>query len=346
MSQQKIPNLPNLPDPEALFSSWWPIIIAVVCGFTYALRQYMRGSRCTSQIKLDGKVALVTGGGSGIGKFVAIDLAQRGCKVYITVRNEEQGQKALKSIEYRMKKGDVKYLVCELDKLKSVREFASAFKKKEEKLHYLIHSAGVMMPEYTNTEDNFELQFQVNYLASALLTSLLTCSLEAATPSRVIFLIAPAYNLGEINWEAAIDPNIAEKDYTPGKYYAQSKLAVVLFSLVLAEKLKEKGVIVHCANPGVTNTKIYRHMPFRKSAFISLSFSPFIWFFMKHPEDGAQTPLYCALSEFAGKETGKYYKECAIEKLSEKAEDAELQKKVWERTLEWLNIKEFGKTDD
>lgn len=72
--------------------------------------------------------------------------------------------------------------------------------------------------------------------------------------------------------------------------------------------LVDDDVHVHSVLPGVVNTNIYRHLPFRKSAFVSLSFAPFLWFLMKSDEDGAQTLLYALLSESAGKTTGKIYK--------------------------------------
>lgn len=70
----------------------------------------------------------------------------------------------------------------------------------------------------------------------------------------------------------------------------------------------DADVHVHCVLPGVVNTNIYRHLPFRKSAFVAVSFAPFFWFLTKTPDDGAQTTLYALLGVSAGKTTGKIYK--------------------------------------
>ena len=71
---------------------------------------------------------------------------------------------------------------------------------------------------------------------------------------------------------------------------------------------EEGGITVHQVLPGIARTKIYRYMPFQQSGFIALSFAPIMWFLMKTAEDGSQTVLYAALSEFAGKTSGMLYK--------------------------------------
>lgn len=327
-----------MPNPEAIFESWWPIIIGIIGGVGYALRQYMRGARCISELKLEDKVAIVTGGGSGIGKQLVIDLAKRGCKVYTTARNQEQAKATEQDIRQSSKSELVHCLVCELDKFSSVKSFVAAFKKKEEQLHYLVHNAGVMMCDFNKTEDGHEEQFQVNYLSPFLMTSLLQDYLKNSTPSRVLLATAPAYKLGSSTFTDCPP----EDKYNTGDAYAQSKLALVLFGVTLAEKLKDADVHVRCVLPGVVNTNIYRHLPFRKSAFVAVSFAPFFWFLTKTPDDGAQTTLYALLGVSAGKTTGKIYKECAETEYADIVKDEELQKSLWKQTLEWTKVKEFG----
>uniref|UniRef100_A0A8W8IEQ9 NAD(P)-binding protein n=1 Tax=Magallana gigas TaxID=29159 RepID=A0A8W8IEQ9_MAGGI len=250
---------PNMPNPEAIFESWWPIIIGIIGGVGYALRQYMRGARCISELKLEDKVAIVTGGGSGIGKQLAIDLAKRGCKVYTTARNQEQAKATEQDIRQSSKSELVHCLVCELDKFSSVKSFVAAFKKKEEQLHYLVHNAGVMMCDFNKTEDGHEEQFQVNYLSPFLMTSLLQDYLKNSTPSRVLLATAPAYKLGSSTFTDCPP----EDKYNTGDAYAQSKLALVLFGVTLAEKLKDDGAQTTLyallgVSAGKTTGKIYK----------------------------------------------------------------------------------------
>ncbi|KAJ8308180.1 hypothetical protein KUTeg_013054 [Tegillarca granosa] len=295
--------MPNFPNPDAIFDSWWPIGIALVAGFLYAVRQYMRGAKCISTAKLDGKVAIVTGTTSGIGKFVAKDLAKRGCKVYMACRNTELGDKVGKEIKESTKNDHVYCLKCDLTSFDSIHQFVSAFKK-----------------------------------SPVLLTHLLLDTLKSSSPSRIVNTAAPAYQLGSVNWE---DVNY-KTNFVTGTSFAQSKFALMAFSLELATRLQDSGVVVNCALPGVVNTHIYRHLPFRKSVFVSMSFSPFIWYFMKTVEDGAQTTLFCAVADMCGKLSGKLFKECAPHAFVDSVKELELREKLWKETLKWTGIKEFG----
>ncbi|KAL5008567.1 hypothetical protein ScPMuIL_014148 [Solemya velum] len=225
--------LPNLPDPEALFQSWWPIIIAVVCGTLYAARQYMHGAKCTSQTKLVGKTAIITGGNGSIGFEVALDLAFRGAQVVLACRSEEEGQTAVDKIIEKTNNKKVVAMKCDLMSFDSVKLFVDAFKKKDWPLHILINNAGVMMVnERELSEDSFEKQFQVNYLGAFLLTHLLLDKLKSSSPSRVINTLASAYQLGEIYFD---DISFNEVEYHTGRAFAQSKLALALFTKTLSE---------------------------------------------------------------------------------------------------------------
>ncbi|KAK3586841.1 hypothetical protein CHS0354_034879 [Potamilus streckersoni] len=340
MAHQQTPMFAEgLPDPEKIFQSWWPIIIALAGGFLYGFRQYMRGARCFSEVKLDGKVAIVTGATSGIGKHVAEDFARRGCRVYIACRNMEQGKKVVEEIQEKTKNINIYAEECNLASFKSVRAFVKKFREKEEKLDILVNNAGVMMCPYAETEDKFEEQFQVNFLSHALLTHLLLDLLKNSTPSRIINTTANAFSLGVINFE---DVNFKSHEYSPGVGYSQSKLAVMAFSLALSEHLQDTGVSVYIINPGVVNTNLHRHMPFRQNAFISLGFSPFFWYLTKAPEDGAQTTIYCAISENLENVSGQYYKECQKEKIDKDTVKTELPRKTWDASLNWLQIQKFG----
>lgn len=331
---------PGMPDPEAIFQSWWPIIIALVGGLIYGLRQYFRGARCTSELTLDDKVAIITGGAGGIGRYIAEDFAKRGAKVYLACHNE--AEETVKELKTKTKNEKIYAIQCDLASLKSIQSFVDAFKKKEDKLHYLINNAGVMMAPQSTTEDKFEHHLQVNYLGHFFLTHLLFYTLKQSAPTRVINTTAPAYRLGQLDFD---DINFEKKEYVPSAAYAQSKLAVVFFTKEFAKRFpsEDAGVSMNCVIPGVVRTNIHRHMPFRQSGFINLTFSPFIWFLMKHPEDGAQTTIFCSLADSLSKVTGCLFKECKRETYHENVENDELQEKLWNETLKMLDIKEFGK---
>lgn len=335
---------PGMPNPEAIFESWWPIIIALVGGLLYGIRQYFRGARCTSEIKLDGKVAIVTGGYTGIGKYIVEDFAKRGAKVYIGCRDTTAGEEVAKEMAVRTRNKNIHCLPLDLCSFKSVQAFVDAFKKKEEKLNYLINNAGVMMCPLNMTDDKFEEQIQVNYLSHVLLTHLLFPMLQLSEPARIVNTSAAAYRLGSLDLE---DINFEKKEYSANEAYAQSKLAVTMFTRIFAKKfpLEDSGVTVNAVLPGVVNTGIHRHMPFRKSTFINVSMSPVLWYLMKHPEDGAQVTIFCCLAEALAGVSGELYTDCAKTKYDEITDSEELQEQLWTKTLEWLDIKQFGKQD-
>ncbi|KAL4237832.1 Dipeptidyl peptidase 2 [Mactra antiquata] len=340
-----IPGLPpGMPDPEAIFQSWWPIIIALVGGFVYGLRLYFRGARCTSEAKLDGKVAIVTGGNGGIGQYIVEDFAKRGAKVYIAAKNEENADSVVKELRTKTKSEAIFLMKCDLTSKKSIESFVEAFKKKEENLHFLVNNAGVMMAPKNITEDGFEEHLQVNHMGHFYLTHLLFNTLKASVPSRVVNTTAPAYNLGKIDFE---DLNFKNREYQASEAYAQSKLAVALFTKEFAKKypFEDSGVAMTSAIPGVVRTKIHRHMPFQQNGFINLMFTPVLWYLMKHAEDGAQTTIFCCVADALTSVSGYLYKECLRVPYTDIAEGDELQEQMWNESLKLLKIKEFGKTD-
>ncbi|XP_067682887.1 retinol dehydrogenase 14-like [Haliotis asinina] len=331
------PQLP-FPDPEKIFSSWWPIIIGVAVGIFYAARQWLRGAQFVEDVKLDGKVVIITGGTSGIGYATALYMAKRGAKVTITCRDEALGRAAAEEMK-TLHKQEVTVMKCDLASFKSIREFVEAFKKKEKKLDILINNAGVMMSPQALTEDKFDVQFGVNYLGTFLLTELLLDLLKVTGSSRIVNTSASASNLGEINFD---DINMTE-DYSPGQAYAQSKLAVNLYTLHLAHRLKDTKVIVNVANPGIVNTNGHRHLPFKNNSFLRLSFTPIVWFLMKTPSDGAQTTLLLACSKSVDGLSGKYYKDCTLSELTGKSLDEELQERLYKESVKWTGLEKKTK---
>lgn len=324
----------NMPNPDAIFESWWPFIIAGVAGILYGLRSWLRGPKCVGGAKLNGKTVIVTGANSGIGKAAATEFARRGARLILACRDEAEGRATAE--EMRKETGSINIVFMKLDlaSFKSIRAFVDKFNEKEEKLHMLVNNAGVMMAPEEKSEDKFELQFAVNYLGMFLLTELLLDKLKASAPSRIVNTTAAAANLGQINFD-----NINLKgEYTPGKACAQSKFAVLLYTLHLADRLKDTDVTVNVVNPGVVNSNAHRHMPFKTSTFIRYSFAPFIWFLMKTNEDGAQTTIFCVTAEELEGVRGKLYKDCQEKEVEQSMKDEELQQLLYKFSKEWTKL--------
>ncbi|XP_029642619.1 retinol dehydrogenase 13 [Octopus sinensis] len=320
---------------DAFFSSWFPIIFALIGGFAFAFRQYLRGTPYQSKKQLKKETVLVTGATSGMGQAAATDFASRGARVIMACRDIEAGQKIAQEIQKKTNNTNVTALHCDLSSLDSVRKFVEEFKKRESQLHILINNAGVMMCPKTLSTDKFEMQFAVNYLGPFLLTHLLLDTMKASAPARIVNVTAHAHQLGSINFD---DLN-HDEDYNPGHAYAQSKLAVAMFTITLAKYLEGSEVIVNCINPGIVNTNLHRHMPFRAHSFINMCFSPFVWYMFKKPEDGINTMMFCALEDALGNTSGKYFVECCPVNWHETTQDEDVQKKLWEESLKWTDLK-------
>ena len=154
---------------------------------------------------------------------------------------------------------------------------------------------GVMACPFTKTSDGFEMQLGVNHLGHFLLTNLLLDRLKACAPSRVINVSSKLHNRGQINFEDLQ----SEKSYGGVRAYAQSKLANILFTRQLAERLDGTGVTVCSLTPGFVRTELGRHMFRSKLVYriLWVVLYPLYWLVTKSPSQGAQTLIYCTVAE-------------------------------------------------
>ncbi|XP_057325469.1 retinol dehydrogenase 11-like isoform X1 [Microplitis mediator] len=305
---------------------------------------------CQSKVRLVGKTVVITGANTGIGKETARDLYRRGARVILACRDLTKANAAVEELkntppskpdreQFQGEPGEL--VVCKLNlcSFSSVRECAKTLNDTEPNIHILINNAGVMMCPFGKTEDGFETQLQSNHLGHFLLTLLLLPKIKNSTPARIINVSSMAHSVlgGDIHFD---DINL-EKSYSPLKAYGQSKLANVLFTTELSRRLKEakiEGITVYSLHPGVISTELGRHLDtaFVRGARVFWKYvsAPFV----KTPELGAQTTLHCALDEAAGKETGMYYKECAVTTPSARARDAELAQKLWDESCRMVGL--------
>ncbi|XP_056594658.1 retinol dehydrogenase 12 [Triplophysa dalaica] len=282
----------------------------------------------SSDVRLDGKTAIVTGANTGIGKETAKDLAKRGARVILACRDMFKADQAASDIRREVENAIV--VTCKLDlaDTKSICDFAELIYNTEKSLNFLINNAAVAICPYSTTADGFEMQFGVNHLGHFFLTFLLMDLLKHSAPSKVINVSSLAHSMGKINFE---DLN-SEKSYHPVMAYVQSKLANVLFTRELARKVEEIGVSVYAVNPGVVKTDLVRHM--KKSVqFFVKTFGLLI----KTPAEGAYTTLYCALTP--GLPSGAYYSDCAVAPGSRAAIDNNTASRLWAASCHLLGIR-------
>lgn len=231
--------------------------VVFLCAFYYLLRVFkVNGDPCRSKARLDGKVVLITGGNTGIGKETALGLASRGTRVYLACRDMKKGQLALDEIRKISGNKEIFLKKLDLASCKSIRAFVKDFLAIEKQLHILILNAGVMFTPYKKTEDGFEFQFGVNHLGHFLLTHLCLDRIKESAPSRIIVVSSLAH------FPASVDFNDMQwtKRYNAYLSYCRSKLANVMFARELAKRVSESGVTVCSLHPGTVYTEITRDL--------------------------------------------------------------------------------------
>jgi NAD(P)-dependent dehydrogenase (short-subunit alcohol dehydrogenase family) len=277
--------------------------------------------------ELAGKVYIVTGANTGIGKVTALELARRGARVILASRSADKTQAVIDEIRKATGNADVELLSLDLADLASVRAAAKAFLDRGLPLHGLINNAGLAGLR-GRTADGFEMTFGTNHLGHFLFTALLLDKLKASAPARIVNVSSVAHRRAQgIDWDAVRKP---ARRIDGVHEYAVSKLANVLFTKELARRLAGSGVTAYALHPGAVATDVWRHVPW--------PFRPLIKMFLKSPEEGARTTLYCATAPELAGESGRYYQDSKETPASPVAEDAALAADLWRRSAEWTGI--------
>ncbi|MEG0347562.1 MAG: SDR family oxidoreductase [Acinetobacter sp.] len=279
-----------------------------------------------TQIKLNGKVALVTGANSGIGAVTARELALQGYHVFLACRDADKAQQVINAIDQQSRgQAKAEFIALDLASLDSIRACAAQFLAKKLPLHLLICNAG-LAGHKGMTKSGFELTFGVCHVGHFLLTQLLTEKLIESKPARVVVVSSKAHRHAKgIDFDAVIRPT---ESMGALKEYAVAKLANVLFVKELGRRLYGTGVTAYAVHPGVVSTNVWRSLPKPMVKVLSR------W--MISPEEGAQTTLYCATQPQLSGETGMYYDNCKVTASSGTAQDIQLARLLWEKSSEWV----------
>jgi retinol dehydrogenase 12 len=268
---------------------------------------------------MQGKVCVVTGATSGIGKAAATALARLGAQVLLVGRDRDRTEAAATEI------GSTSALppaveIADLASMEQVRALAGHLAALE-RIDVLINNAGLVLGEHRVTPDGFEHVFAVNHLAPFLLTNLLVPKLTASAPARVITVTSDAHSAASLDLD---DPNL-EHGWDSWRSYANSKLANILFTRELARRLHGTGVTANCAHPGVVRTGFGREARPLLRFGVTLA-RPFLL----SPERGADTIVYLASSPDVAGETGGYYVKRQRREPSAAARDDAAARKLWE----------------
>jgi NAD(P)-dependent dehydrogenase (short-subunit alcohol dehydrogenase family) len=274
-----------------------------------------------SSFEMEGKVVLITGATSGIGRVTAKALADKGAKVVIFGRNNEKGKSLLAEIVEDTGNKESEFIHCDLASMDEVKKAAVEFRSRRGRLDVLIDNAGGINGRRKETQDGFEYTFGVNHLAHFLLTNLLLAELKASAPSRVVVTSSSVHKIGHIDFGDLM----AERSYGFMRAYSQSKLANALFTFELSRRLEGTEVTSNCYHPGMIRTNFIKGL-----GALGVIASPFVGLFEHSPAKGAATQIYLASSSEVEGITGEYFFQKKVERSSDESLDLQVAKKLWE----------------
>lgn len=276
---------------------------------------------------IEEQIVLVTGSTDGIGKITARKLARMGATVLIHGRSREKCNTVVGDIREATGNDKLQAFVRDLSSLSEVRKLAEDIRSEYPALDILINNAGVGPGKGSPgkrplSEDGHELCFAVNHLAPFLLTHLLIPILHNGLPARIVNVCSAAQQ------RIDFDDVMLERSYDPYRAYAQSKLALTMFTFDLAEQLKNKGITVNCLHPGsLLDTKMVReggYIPRGSAA------------------SGAEVEVYAATSSELEGVTGQYFEKNLEARAHDQAYDPEARNKLWRLSEKLTGIGDRG----
>ena len=270
------------------------------------------------------KLAIVTGGNGDMGSCITRAVAAAGYRVIMACNNPESGEPLRQQIIQETKNPHIEIEQLELRDLQNVVRFTERIEARKIPVALLMNNAGVMPPKSSITQNGFNHTVSVNYIAPFLLTLRLLSSMERN--SRIVNMISCTYAIGKIKLPQFFETGGC-KHYHRIPVYSNTKLALLLFTLELSKRIKERGITVNAADPGIVSTK-FIVMEQWLDPLTDIFFRPFI----KKPQQGAATAIHLLLNPQVQNITGAAFADCKEISLSTKYKDSPLQKELWDAT--------------
>ena len=318
------------------------IIFIIILILYFALGNHVFLGKCKISHDMSGKLIIITGASSGLGKFTALELVCKGAKVIFACRNETKTKNIFKEVA-EDKKNLAIFEQLDLSSFKSVIDFSNNIKRKYPKIDILMNNAGSSPVNYRITEDNFESYIEGNFLGHVLLTYLLMEHMNAN--SRIINLSSLGHNYCIFNKEIA--KKIYDNEYVKNAYFTSvlkknflyhiTKLMMIYFTQTLNEFLSKNNLDIKTVSlhPGVVNTEFMQF--YENHFFTNIIFKiiyPIFVLCTKNTEEGSQTQLYLSYLNYSELVSGRYYADCKLEKISKTAQDKDLCKLFMNYTIE------------
>jgi retinol dehydrogenase 12 len=274
---------------------------------------------------VDGRVVLITGGNAGIGKETAVALASMGARVVFTARDAARGTEALTEIRTRSGSDEVEVMALDLARFASVRDLAKRWGDEHDQLDVLVNNAGLILNSRRQTDDGYEMTFQVNHLGPFLLTQLLRDQLVAGDEARVVNVASDAHSSARRGLD--FDDLQSTRHYRGFRVYGKTKLANILFTRELARRWAGTGVTANAVHPGFVASSFGRD---GDTGRLGALLFPLLKPFALSPEQGARTQVYVASAPELAGITGGYWVKSAPATPSAAAQDDAAAARLWE----------------
>jgi len=277
-----------------------------------------------------GRVCVVTGATSGIGRATTLALGRMGATIALVCRDPARGA----AVRAEMPEADVAVYRADLASQREVRALAAELLARYPAMHVLVNNAGVVNLRHATTVDGIETVFAVNHLAYFLLTALLLDRLKASGPARVVNVASEAHRFART---IDFDDLGHERRYRGMRVYGHSKLANILFTYELARRLAGTSVSANCVHPGGVATGLGRN-----NGRIAVVLTALLRPLLRTPEQGAATSIWVATSPAVDGLTGRYFKNCREARSSVVTYDVALARRLWDVSARMTGVSDRG----
>ncbi len=276
------------------------------------------------ELEVDYRLAIITGAATGMGFEEAKAVATKGFHAIMACRDIKKAEQRRQEIVRATGNEHVEVLGLDLADLSSVRRFADEVKARFQRIDLLMNNAGTLETGLNKTKDNLERTVGVNYVGPYLLTRLLLPLMREG--SRIVNMVSLTYRVGRLDF-----PDFFQRGRKGSFWripiYSNSKLALTLFTFDLAERLRDRGITVNAADPGIVSTDIIKMHNFI-DPLTDIFFRPFI----RTPRQGADTAIGLLLDEDKTGQTGTFCRSGKVVNVGDKFYHHKQMHELWDRT--------------
>ena len=280
---------------------------------------------------MQGKVVVITGGTSGIGREAARQLAAQGASLVLVGRTAARCAASVAWLKERVPAAEVSTRVADLLRLAEMRRLAADLAASLPRIDVLVNNAGAIFDRHEQTGDGLERTFALNHMAYFVLTHALREPLIASAPARIVNTASNAHRGNALDF----DDLQFQRGFRGLTAYARSKLANILFTRELARRLAGTGVTANCLHPGFVSTGIGQRDGGLFAIMVRMSM-----LFARTPEQGASTIVYLATSPDVAGASGGYYVDCRQAEPTRTAQDDATARRLWEESLRLAGLQD------